>query len=96
VSGLSVQEILQSIAGVSCFMLIVVGLVVGVIFLVRRSRGGANATGNTAKPEIAMPEATSQQAAKPPAASQLVCGKCGAANPPENNFCEQCGGALAK
>jgi hypothetical protein len=90
--GLDTIEILQSIAGVSCFLIIVAGLVVGIVYLIRLRRTGGSASSNI-KGDV-QPTSVSKQKAIPLAESQLVCGECGTANPPGNNFCEHCGATL--
>jgi ribosomal protein L40E len=92
--GLDIIEILKAVAGISISLLLVAGVVVGIIFLIRSSRKGSSTAATPHSQGDVLHASAPKPEEKPPATAQLVCGECGAANPPGNNFCEQCGANL--
>jgi len=89
--GIDWVDFLPSLAGCSCFSLFVLGIIGGVIYLVRRRRLGAAAPENP-QPHIATPPMQARpQVVAPSVPTSVQCSSCGTNNPAENNFCEQCG-----
>ncbi len=93
--GMDWVDFLQSLAGCICFSLFILGIIGGVIYLIRRRRPGA-ATPERPQPQIdASPMRARPQVAAPSDPTSIQCSSCGTNNPPENNFCEQCGTSLS-
>lgn len=92
--GLDWKDFLQSLAGASCCLLFVLGIIGSVIYLVRRKRPDTAAPGEKQTFDTATPESVQPAAALPDTPTTRPCSSCGAVNPSENNFCERCGAPL--
>lgn len=69
----------------SCLTFLALAVGAGIYFVQRKRSTGAASSAS-------MPV----RAASPSIPASIQCASCRAVNPPENNFCEQCGASLAK
>ncbi|MEW6094881.1 MAG: zinc-ribbon domain-containing protein [Chloroflexota bacterium] len=70
---------------VSCCFILVVVVAIVIAIVVRRKRQPRSEATSERKPVMTPVQPTQRQ-----------CPVCGASNPPENNFCEQCGASLSQ